>query len=54
MAKPKSKAAKAPAERKERVKLSAQESLKRMNDFPSREEQFVAAVRKNKNRSIPA
>ncbi|MCI0702642.1 MAG: hypothetical protein L0241_16280 [Planctomycetia bacterium] len=37
-----------------RVKLTAEESLKRMQEFPKRKERFVAAVRKGKNRSVPA
>jgi len=37
-----------------RVKLTAEESLKRMRQFPKREEQFIAAVRKGKDRSVPA
>jgi hypothetical protein len=40
-------------ERPERAQLSAEESLKRMKEFAQRKEQFVAAVRKGKNRSIP-
>jgi hypothetical protein len=36
-----------------RVKLTAEESLQRMEDFPKRKEQIVAAVRKSKNRSLP-
>ena len=35
-------------ERPPRVKLSAQESLKRTQEFDKRKEQFVAAVRKSK------
>lgn len=34
------------AERPARVKLSREETLKRMEEFPSRRDQFVAAVRK--------
>ena len=37
-----------------RVKLTAQESLKRMREFSKRKGAFVAAVRKGKNRSVPA
>ena len=44
----------APARRPERVKLTAAESLKRMQAFSKRKETFVAAVRKGKNRSVPA
>ncbi len=42
------------AKRPERVKLTAEESLKRMKAFDDRKEQIVAAVRKGKNRSVPA
>lgn len=35
-------------ERPPRVKLSAEESLKRTQDFEKRKEKFVAAVRKGK------
>jgi len=37
------------SERSKRVKLSAEESLKRMEEFPKRKEKFVAAVRKDKD-----
>ena len=37
-------------QRPKRVKLTAEESLKRMEAFPERKEQIVAAVRKSKNR----
>jgi hypothetical protein len=43
-----------PAKRPERVKLTAAESLKRMQAFSKRKEALVAAVRKGKNRSVPA
>jgi hypothetical protein len=39
-------------DRPERAQLSAEESLKRVQDFAQRKERFVAAVRKGKNRSI--
>jgi len=39
-------------ERPERTQLSAEESLKRMQNFAQRKERFVAAVRKGKNRSV--
>jgi hypothetical protein len=42
------------AERAERVKLTAEESLKRMLEFDQRKEQFIAAVRKGKNRGVSA
>jgi hypothetical protein len=40
--------------RPKRAKLSAKESLKRMGEFAKRKERIVAAVRKGKNRSVPA
>jgi hypothetical protein len=40
--------------RAERVKLTPEESLKRMQAFDKRKGAFVAAVRKGKNRSVPA
>jgi len=40
--------------RAERVKLTAAESLKRMQEFPKRKENIVAAVRKGKNRGLSA
>jgi hypothetical protein len=43
-----------PAERAERKKLSAEESLKRMREFAKRKERFVAAVRKGKDRGVSA
>src|SRR5207249_4095501 len=39
-------------ERPKRARLSAKESLKRMEEFGKRKEQFIAAVRKNKNRGV--
>jgi hypothetical protein len=41
-------------ERAERARLTAEESLKRMQEFAKRKEQFVAAVRKGKDRGISA
>ncbi len=35
-------------------KLSAAQSLKRMEEFPERKEQFIATVRKGKNRNVSA
>ncbi len=35
-------------ERPPRIKLSAEESLKRTQEFDKRKEQFIAAVRKSK------
>ena len=37
-----------------RAKLTTAESLARMRSFAARKEQFIAAVRKGKNRSISA
>jgi len=37
-----------------RGKLSAAESLKRMQEFAKRKEQFVAIVRKGKDRGLSA
>lgn len=39
-------------ERPTRAKLTAEESLQRMESFPERKEQIVAAVRKSKNRGL--
>ncbi len=39
-------------QRPKRAKLTAEESLKRMEAFPERKEQIVATVRKSKDRSI--
>ena len=41
-------------QRPKRAKLSAEESLKRMEAFPERKEQIIAAVRKSKGRSLPS
>ena len=41
-------------QRPERVKLSGKESLKRMEEFGKRKEQFIAAIRKGKNRGLSA
>jgi hypothetical protein len=41
-------------QRPERVKLSEEETLKRMREFPKRREKFIAAVREGKNRSVSA
>ena len=40
------------AQRPKRARLTAEESLKRMESFPERKEQIVAAVRKSKNRGV--
>jgi len=39
-------------QRPKRAKLPAEESLKRLEAFPERKEQIVAAVRKGKNRNL--
>ena len=38
--------------RPKRAKLSAEESLRRMEAFPQRKERIVAAARKNKSRGV--
>ena len=40
--------------RPELAKLSQEESLKRMREFPRRKGKFIAAVRKGKNRGVSA
>jgi hypothetical protein len=54
MAKKQQKLTELKIERPERAKLSAAESLKRMQTFPQRKERVVATVREGKNRSVPA
>jgi hypothetical protein len=54
MAKNRAKTEDAKIVRSERVKLSRQESLKRMREFPKRKGRFIAAIRKGKNRSVSA
>jgi len=39
-------------QRPKRAKLTAEESLKRMEAFPERKEKIVAAVRKSKSRGV--
>jgi hypothetical protein len=41
-------------ERPRRAKLSAEESLKRMQEFAKRKGAFIAAVRKGKDRGVSA
>jgi hypothetical protein len=41
-------------ERPKRTKLSAEDSLKRMQAFGKRKEKFIATVRKGKNRGLSA
>jgi hypothetical protein len=43
-----------PAERTERAKLTAEESLKRLQEFAKRKGHFVTAVRKDKDRGVSA
>ena len=38
----------------ERARLTAAESLKRMQEFTKRKEHFIAAVRKGKDRGVSA
>lgn len=40
--------------RPKRRRLSAKESLKRMQEFAKRKEQFIATVRKDKDRGVSA
>lgn len=54
MAKGKKRAKDLPSERAERAKLTAEESLKRLQEFAKRKEQFVAAVRNGKDRGVSA
>jgi len=41
-------------EQPKRAKLSAKESLKRMEEFAQRKGKFVATIREGKNRSVSA
>jgi hypothetical protein len=41
-------------ERADRARLTAEESLKRMQEFAKRKEHFVATVRKGKDRGVSA
>jgi hypothetical protein len=54
MAKGKKRGQNLPAERPGRARLSAEESLKRLQEFGKRKEQFVAAIRKRKDRGLSA
>ena len=54
MAKGKKQAKSLSTDRKDRVQLTAEDALKRMQEFEKRKEQFVAAVRKGKDRSVSA
>jgi hypothetical protein len=48
------KRGKGSTEQAERAKLTAEESLKRLQEFAKRREHFVAAVRKGKDRGVSA
>jgi hypothetical protein len=52
MAKGKKRVESPPAERPKRVKVTAEEALKRMADFPKRKDQFIASVPKGKDRGV--
>ena len=39
-------------ERPERMKISAEESLKRTKEFDQRKEKFIATIRQGKSRSL--
>ena len=54
MAKGKKRGRNALTERAERTKLTPEESLKRLQEFPKRKEFFVASVRKGKDRGVSA
>jgi hypothetical protein len=54
MAKRKRRDMSSPTTRPRRAKLTAEESFERMEEFPERKEQFIGAVRKGKDRSVPA
>ena len=54
MAKKRDKIDDVKSDRPERVKLSREESLKRMREFPKRKGKFIAAIRKGKNRGVSA
>lgn len=41
-------------ERPKRARLSAEESLKRMEAFSKRKERFIAAIREGKDRGLSA
>jgi hypothetical protein len=54
MAKGKKRIKGPPAERADRARLTAEESLKRLQEFSRRKEHFVAAARKGKDRGVSA
>ena len=41
-------------QRPTRMKLTAEESLRRVESFPERRDEFVASIREGKNRSLPS
>jgi hypothetical protein len=54
MAKPKKQGKGSQAESVRRAKLTPEESLKRMQEFPKRKEPIIAAIRKGKDRGLSA
>ncbi len=54
MAKKKQRSYELKIERPKPAKLSAKESLKRMQGFSKRKGQFIAAIREGKNRGVSA
>ena len=40
--------------RPKRMKLTADEAIKRVESFPQRRDEFVASIREGKNRSLPS
>ena len=54
MAKRKKRANDLSVKRAEPIKVAPEESLKRLQEFAKRKEQFVAAVRKGKDRGVSA
>ena len=54
MAKGKKQGKGPPAARAGRAKLTAEESLKRLEEFGKRKERFVASIRKGKDRGVSA
>jgi hypothetical protein len=54
MAKGKKRSEGVPAKRADRAQLTAEESLKRLQEFTKRKEHLVASIRKRKDRSVSA
>jgi hypothetical protein len=52
MAKDKKRLKDVPTGRAHRAKLAAEESLKRLREFPRRKERFVATVRESTDRDV--